>query len=305
MPGVSVITPSFNQGRFLERTIQSVLDQDTGGRGLEYVVVDGGSQDETLDVLRCFAGRLRWVSERDRGQADAVNKGLRWTSGDVIGWLNSDDIYYPGAVRSVCDYLDSHPLVDVVYGGANHIDERDVVLGPYPTEPFEPRRLEQTCYLCQPAVFFRRRVVERFGMLDERLQYVLDYEYWLRLAQGGATFAYLPRVLAGSRLYPGIKTYAGRLKLHIEANSMMRKRLGRVPDQWLYNFAHARLEPTTIDSTQHLRFALALTAWTVWASLRWNHTIPAAVRATTLVWLKDGLKRLGWSVKAQARARLR
>ena len=305
MPGVSIITPSFNQGRFIERAIRSVLDQDTRGRDLEHVVVDGGSRDETLEVLRRYAGRLRWISEPDRGQAEAVNKGLRRTSGEIVGWLNSDDIYYPGAVRTVCDYLDSHPLVDVVYGRANHIDERDVVLGPYPTEPFEPRRLEQTCYLCQPAVFFRRRVVEHFGVLDERLHYTLDYEYWLRLARGGAVFAYLPHVLAGSRLYPGIKTYAGRLKLHLEMNSMMRERLGRVPDQWLYNYAHARLESTSVDSTQHLRFALALTALTVWASLRWNHAISPAVRATTLIWLKDGVKRLGWSMKARARARLR
>jgi glycosyltransferase involved in cell wall biosynthesis len=305
VPAISIITPSYNQGRFIERTIQTVLGQDVGGRSLEYIIVDGGSQDETLEVVRRCAERLRWVSEPDRGQADAVNKGLRSTSGEIIGWLNSDDIYYPGAIQAACDFLDAHPSVDVVYGDAEHIDEHGVVLGRYPTEPFEPRRLEEICYLCQPAVFFRRRVVERFGELDERLHIALDYEYWLRLALGGATFSHLPRVLAGWRLYPGIKSYARRLEMHVEVNRMMVERLGHVPDQWIYNYAHARLELTGIDSTQHVRFAVALAALTVWASLRWNRSVPSTVRASTLIWLKDGVKLLGWSLRARARARLR
>ncbi|MGI9148852.1 MAG: glycosyltransferase family 2 protein, partial [Chloroflexota bacterium] len=165
MTAVSIITPSYNQGRFIEQTIQSVLGQDVGGRSLEYIIVDGGSNDETADVVQRYTDRLRWVSEPDRGQADAVNKGLRSTSGDVIGWLNSDDIYYPGAINAACDFLDAHPRVDVVYGEADHVDENGVVLGRYPTEPFEPRRLQDICFLCQPAVFFRRRVVEQFGDL--------------------------------------------------------------------------------------------------------------------------------------------
>jgi glycosyltransferase involved in cell wall biosynthesis len=300
--GISIITPSYNQGRFIERTIQSVLDQDLGGRSLEYVVVDGGSQDETLDVLRRYGQRLHWRSEPDRGQADAVNKGLRSTDSDIIGWLNSDDIYYPGAVAAACDFLEAHPAVDVVYGDAELIDEHSSVLGAYPTEPFEPRRLEQICFLCQPAVFFRRRVVERFGGLDDRLHIALDYEYWLRLALGGATFAQLPRVLAGWRLYPGIKSYARRLELHVEINRMMLERLGRVPDQWIYNYAHARLEVTGVRSTQHVRFALALAAWTIWASLRWNRSLPPTVRTSTLIWFKDGVKMLVWSLRAQAKA---
>jgi glycosyltransferase involved in cell wall biosynthesis len=304
MPDVSVITPSLNQGRFIEATIQSVLSQDAAGRELEYIVVDGGSRDSTRQILARYAGRLAWISEADRGQADAVNKGLSMTSGEVIGWVNSDDIYYPGALRVVCEFFDSHPDVDVVYGEANHIDADNLVLGRYPTEAFNPRRLLETCYLCQPAVFFRRRVVNRYGPLDATLHYTLDYEYWLRLSRGGAIFARLPEIVAGSRLYPGIKTYARRLEQHQEMNRMMRERLCRVPDQWIYNYAHARLERTTIDSGQHLRFALALTAFTAWASLRWNHDLPPSIRRTTVVWMKDGLKRAGWSLGAQVRARL-
>jgi glycosyltransferase involved in cell wall biosynthesis len=305
VPRVSIITPSLNQGRFIEQTIETVLSQGRPHGDLEYVVVDGGSQDDTLPILRRFGDRLRWVSEPDRGQADAVNKGLRLTSGDVIGWLNSDDIYYPGAVEAACDFLAANPAVDVVYGQAQTIDEQGLVIEPYPTEPFDLQRLADVCFLCQPAVFFRRSVIERFGPLDERLHFVLDYEYWLRLAQGGATFARIPQLLAGWRLYPGIKSVAGRVRMHTEVNEMMLERLGYVPDRWIYNYAHARLEPTSVDSTKHLRFAMALTVLTLWASLRWNRSVPGTVRQTTLIWLKDGVKLLGWSLRAQARARLR
>jgi glycosyltransferase involved in cell wall biosynthesis len=306
MPGiVSVITPSFNQGRFLQRAIDSVLRQELQGWQLEYFVVDGASRDNTLAVLQPYRDRLGWISEPDRGQADAVNKGLRATSGDVIGWLNSDDVYYPDAVQTACSLFEQRPEIDVVYGEADYIDDDDRVIGRYPTESFDLQRLLETCYLCQPTVFFRRRLVDRFGLLDDRLHYTLDYEYWLRVAHGGAQFARLNTVLAGSRLYPGIKTYAGRLKLHQEMNWIMAERFGRVPDQWLYNYAHARLEPTGIDSGKHLRFALGLAAWTLWASIRWNHSVPSSVRRTTTIWLKDGIKLLAWSLRAQARAALR
>ncbi len=306
VPGtISVITPSFNQGHFIGRTIESVLEQDLNGWALEYIVVDGGSTDETLEVVRRYDGRLRWISEPDRGQADAFNKGVRATSGEVIGWVNSDDVYLPGGLRTVCDFMDAHPEVDVVFGEANYLNDVDQVIGRYPTEPFNLARLHETCYLCQPAVFFRRRLVDRFGLLDERLHYTLDYEYWLRLAHGAATFAHVPDLLAGSRLHPGIKTFAGRLKQHQEMNWMMRERLGSVPDQWLYNYAHARLEHTSLDRAKHLRFALALTAWTLWATLRWNHSLPGSVRRTMVIWLKDGIKLLAWSLRSQARAALR
>ena len=300
---VSVVTPSFNQGEFIGRTIDSVLRQALARSWtLEYVVIDGGSRDATLDVLRGYSDRVRWCSEPDRGQADAVNKGLRSTSGEIVGWLNSDDVYYPGALQAVCEFFDQHPAVDVVYGEGDYLDAQDRVIGRYATEPFNLERLYETCFLCQPAVFFRRRLVDRFGVLDPRLHYALDYEYWLRAALGGAVFGRVSATLAGSRLYPGIKTFAGRLEGHAEVNSMMRARLGHVPDRWLYNYAHARLERTRIDRSRHLRFATGLALVTLGASLRWNRSISDGVRRSVLIWLKDGLKLTAADLRTRARA---
>ncbi|MBL8796077.1 MAG: glycosyltransferase [Planctomycetia bacterium] len=276
-PAISVVTPSFNQGEFLERTIRSVLDQQIPD--LEYVVMDGGSTDQSVAVLRRFESRLHWVSEKDRGQAHAVNKGLAATRGDIIGWLNSDDIYYPGAVRAVLDVFQQCPDVDLVYGNAHHIDVNDQILEVYPTEPWNPQRLTERCYLCQPAVFFRRRTVEQHGLLNEKLQYCMDYEFWLRLAQADVRAVHLPVFLAGSRLYATNKTLGARVAVHREFVAMLSERLGQVPGRWLWNYAFA---VTRADRAPKLLLPFWLPAliWTaVAASSRWNRSVSPRLAA--------------------------
>lgn len=239
-PSVSVITPSLNQARFLGRTLRSVAGQ--GLPDLDHFVVDGGSTDGTLDVLRAAARPgLRWVSEPDRGQAQAVNKGISGTSGEIIAWINSDDIYYPGTIAGVLDHFAANPEVDVVYGAAQHIDADDAVIDRYPTRAFDAGRLRQVCFICQPAAFFRRRCVATSGPLDERLQYCMDYEFWLRLARAGARFSYLPRVLSGSRLHRDAKTLRARPAVHREVVDMFRRTTGSVPLRWLLGRARESL----------------------------------------------------------------
>jgi len=279
---LSVVTPSYNQGRFIREAIESVLQQ---GVEVEYVVMDGGSTDETVSILRSYEGRLRWVSEPDRGQAHAVNKGIQATRGSIIGWLNSDDVYLRGALARVLSYFAAHPECDVVYGEAWHIDENGRPFERYPTEPWNLARLKEVCFLSQPAVFFRRRVVQRFGLLDESLQYCMDYEYWLRLGLGGARFCYLREFLAGSRLYAETKTLGQRLAVHREINDMLKRRLGRVPDRWLFNYAHIWVERQGLDrETAPAPFVWNVVRRSWWAAWHWNRRITPAMALTLVRW---------------------
>lgn len=285
---ISIITPSYNQGRFIERTIQSVLSQSMPN--LDYIVVDGGSSDQTIEILKKYESQIRWLSEKDKGQTDAVNKGIQLTSGEIIGWLNSDDIYYPKALQTIYDYFTTHPEIDVIYGDANHIDENDAVLEPYNTENWDIERLKQVCYLSQPAVFFRRSVVERFGLLNDNLQYCMDYEYWLRLALKGARFAYIDQPLAGSRLYLETKTLSFRKEVHREINDMLKTHLGRVPDRWLSNYAYAVVDTADLkpdDSRQRTR---ALAVKTMLAALHWNKWISKSLLSVCVKQLAVSLK---------------
>lgn len=289
---ISVVTPSFNQGRFIERTVRSVLSQEIDG--LDYMVVDGGSSDETVDILKGYGGALRWVSEPDRGQTDAVNKGIRMTRGDIVGWLNSDDIYYPGALAAVLDFFARHPEADILYGDADHIDARDRVLEPYYTEDWDYERLKDICFICQPAVFFRRRLVERVGFLDERLHYCMDYEYWLRIGRT-TTFHRLPKTLAGSRLYAENKTLGARVAVHREMNDMLRQRLGRVPAKWIFAFAHVLVNRGTVDRSGPWKNALyvgRLILATGRAFLRWRQAPAPADWRTMAGWGVGALRTL-------------
>lgn len=286
---VSVITPSYNQGRFIERTITSVLSQAVPG-DLEYLVMDGGSRDDTVEVLKRYNHRVQWVSEKDGGQADAVNKGLARATGDIIGWLNSDDIYYPGALATACEVFDSHPQIDLIYGNANHIDEHDAVIEPYPTDAWDFPKLLETCYLCQPAVFLRKSVVDRFGPLNPDLHFCLDYEYWVRLGSLGARFLKVEQVLAGSRLYAETKTLGSRIRVHAEINDMLREHVRRVPDRWLYNYAHAVLDDKQVPRSDSLRFPLLVSMLSVYASLRWNRGVSIAMREMTSTWISNAIQ---------------
>jgi glycosyltransferase involved in cell wall biosynthesis len=209
LPLVSIVTPSFNQGRYLEAAIRSVLGQDYPR--IEYLVIDGGSTDESLTVLQRYADRLAyWHSRPDRGQAHAVNLGLARATGELLGWLNSDDLLAPGAVWRAVQVFQSQPEIDVVYGRLARIrdDGRPV---PTPTLPkdrveFGLAHVVGECIVNQPGAFWRRRIMERVGLLDERLVYSLDYEYWIRMALAGARFRRLDDVAAHFRLTVGSKT---------------------------------------------------------------------------------------------------
>jgi len=286
----SVITPSFCQGHFIERTIESVLDQRSANIELEYVVCDGGSVDETVEILKLYGEKIRWVSEPDRGQADAVNKGIAMITGDIIAWINSDDIYYPGAFEAVRAVFQSCPEVLAVYGDAVHIDDRDELIDSYPTEHWNYKRLIETCFLCQPAVFFRRSLIEKFGNLDDTLNYCMDYELWLRYGNE-ITFVYLPQKLAASRLYKDNKTLGQRLAVHQEINDMFLNKFSRVPNKWLIAYAQVKVEENLKlvreNPRENIRFVNALIHQSFRSFRYWKQLISPYMLLRMLWWSID------------------
>jgi glycosyltransferase involved in cell wall biosynthesis len=265
---VSVVTPSYNQAAYIGRTLASVAAQS--GCEIEHVVFDAGSTDGTVEVLERFRPAVRWVSRKDKGQADAVNQGIRASDGDVIGWLNSDDVYYPGAIARVAAFLEANAEVDVVYGMADHIDRDDRPLGPYPTAPWSFEHLRKESFICQPAAFIRRRAIEKHGLLDDSLHYCMDYEYWLRLGKAGARFAYLEEKLAGSRLYAETKTLGARVQVHEEINDMLKRTLGAVPAAWIFNYAYAVVDARAGPKPSALSRRLRMLPAAIGAFRRWN-----------------------------------
>jgi hypothetical protein len=244
---VSIVTPSYNQGRYIEETIQSVLNQDYPN--LEYIVVDGGSSDNTIEILKKYEGRLTWISEKDRGQADAINKGFHMAKGEILAWLNSDDTYLPGAVHQSVRYLEAHPEVGILYGEGYHIDEQGERIERYYTEPFDYQRLSEVCFICQPTVFLRAEVIRTVGPLDVTLDYGLDYEYWIRIAKR-FRIGYLEEYLANSRLHLETKTLSKRVEVHQEILQVVKRHYGQVPLRWVNAYAHVYLAEKLLGKMQ-------------------------------------------------------
>ncbi len=207
LPLISVVTPSYNQGDFIEETILSVLTQDYAKR--EYLILDGGSTDESVDIIRRYADQLDyWVSEPDRGQSHAINKGFGMTRGDVLTWINSDDVYLPGALSAVAECFSTHPEVDLVYGDFVYTDLQGKVLRR--RKVFSKISYDHMVfhdYLGQPAVFFRRSLFEQVGLVDESLYYSMDWDLFIRMWKVARPM-HLPRVLATFRLNHAAKTNA-------------------------------------------------------------------------------------------------
>lgn len=204
---VSIITPSFNQAPYLEATIRSVLEQDYPQ--IEYIIVDGGSTDGSVEIIQRYADRLAWwVSEKDRGQTDAINKGFARARGDVLAWINSDDTYNPGALREAVEFLSAHPEAGMVYGDASYIDENGKVIGRFPAAQTDYAKLRRGyVHIPQQSSFFRAELWRKVGPLDPSFYFAMDYDLWVRLA-GLAPLCYHPRLWANFRLHSGAKTIA-------------------------------------------------------------------------------------------------
>ncbi|HEX7620907.1 MAG TPA: glycosyltransferase family 2 protein [Anaerolineales bacterium] len=206
-PLVTVVTPSFNQAHFLEATILSVLNQDYPN--LEYVIVDGGSTDGSVEIIRRYSDRLSWwVSEKDAGQTDAINKGFARAKGDILAWLNSDDTYVPHAVAEAVEFLHRRSEVGLVYGDAEFINENGSVIGHFPAAQTDYKRLRRGyVHIPQQASFWRAELWKKVGPLDPSFYFAMDYDLWVRLARL-APVEYVPHLWANFRLHSTGKTVA-------------------------------------------------------------------------------------------------
>lgn len=268
-PLVTVVTPCLNTESFISKTIESVLSQDYPN--LEYILVDGGSTDRTAEVIREFIernpARMRLIVEPDGGVAEALGKGLAMARGEVFAYLNADDTYFPGTLRTAVHWLQNNPHVAGVYGNAYWIDDKGQRIGNYPTESFHNETLLNSCYICQPTCFLRTAVLREVGGFNTEYQVAFDYELWLRIAQSHQLVK-IDALLANSRMHRANKTLSQRSLGFEEARRALRKYCGYVPFRWAHSYAAFLLdqrdqffEPLRPSFT---KFVFSLIVGTLW-----------------------------------------
>lgn len=223
-PLVSIVTPSFNHGHFIRDTIESVFAQDY--KNIEYVVIDGGSSDDTIEILTSYGERLSWVSEPDRSQSDAINKGLRRTHGEIVTWLNSDDILLPGAVSRVIEEFQKDQSAGLVYGATHFVDrDEQLLVNQLPPSPQLWALMSTYDYLCQPSSFFRRSALMAVGLVDETLRFAMDYDLFIRLS-AYAPARMIPHQLSITRIYDETITRTGGRARYRELKGILRDHTG-------------------------------------------------------------------------------
>lgn len=233
IPIISIVTPSLNQGIYIEDTIQSILEQKYPK--LEYIIVDGGSSDGTMDIIKRYKDRLHHVEFRqDSSQANAINRGFKRCSGEIMAWINSDDMLMPGALDYIGDFFLKNPEVDVVYGHRILIDEKNREINRWVLPSHCNGILKWRDYVPQESLFWRRAIWDKTeGKIDETLHFAIDWDLILRFQQNGAFFFRLPRFLGAFRVHREQKT---RTELsrhgHNEMNILRKKNLGREPSNW-------------------------------------------------------------------------
>ena len=224
LPSVSVITPSYNSAEFIEDAILSVSRQERVA--VEHIVIDGASSDGTIDIVKRHAG-VQWISEPDRGQSDAINKGFLRARGELMGWLNADDYYLPASLEAIARAAREHPEADVIYGDCVFVDAEGRILRSKVEHEFDRSVLMYFgCYIPSTSTFFRRRVIEWGALLDCDYRVCMDFEYFARLAHAGFRFHYVPRIVAAFRWH-GTNVSIMNLKRRAEERLMVQHRFGK------------------------------------------------------------------------------
>lgn len=291
-PLVSIVTPSYNSGSFLEQTILSVLRQTYPN--IEYIIVDGGSTDETESIVNRYRSRVRFLQEPDEGPAQAINRGMKLAGGSIVTWLGADDLYPSDAVAEAVRAFENHPDAGIVYGKGTWIDRQGKFLGFYPTLPFEKRMLQKECIICQPAAFLSKSVWDRVGGLREHLRSAFDYDLWMRCVT--ERFVYLPENLAFSRMHRNNLSIGKRSLVFEEAMQIQREHFGYIHPQWVFGYACYRKDGAD-QFFEPLKPSALLYLASLVEGLRINPTKPVRY---VVDWLRPILHtmRTGWKSRA-------
>jgi glycosyltransferase involved in cell wall biosynthesis len=257
----SIVVPSYQQARFLSKNFESLAQQ--GVENLEVIVQDGGSTDGSVDIIRKWEKHswksFKWESKRDKGQTDAINQGLKKATGDIVSFLNSDDYLLPNALKTVERYFEQNPDLQMLYGKALHVNEDGKTIGEYPTEKWSLSRLLETCLICQPACFWRRKLHDKIGLFDESLNYGMDLDFWLRAGKITEPF-YVTETLAASRCHSEAKRFAHVVAMRQETlNIICRHNKGKAPAGWVTGLARAHAEKhlqKSFDSAHQFLFCM-------------------------------------------------
>lgn len=237
---ISFIIPSYNQGRFIGQCLDSIAAQGLDLGAFEVIVIDGGSTDDSAELIAAHPVVSEWVSEPDQGHWDAVNKGIRRSRGELVTWINSDDFYFPDVFNRLIDHIDVYPDFDVYYGDADEVDEAGQFLKAYAVEDWNYERLIDRCILSQPASLIRRSVFDRFGYLSGECRVALDLEFWLRIGKY-AKFKRVPLKLACTRIWGGTKSSNQQLAMQEDALYYGYKYGGRWSERRTKSAAEARI----------------------------------------------------------------
>ncbi len=228
---ISILTPTFQMARFLSGAIESVLRQREDG--LQYIVLDAQSTDGSAEVLRLYSNRIEWRSQRDTGPADALRRGFAACEGEILGWLNADDVLLPGAIDAALQAFANNPGAVAVFSGGRWVNEELRPIRAYPVSANAANALSYECRICQPACFFRADAYRECGGLDASLQSAFDYDLWIRMARLGS-FVHVPGEWALARMHRGAKTFAERGLMFAESQSLLKRHYGYVPFHWVY-----------------------------------------------------------------------
>lgn len=278
-PLVTIVTPSYNQGHFIRSTIESVLSQDYPN--IEYIIMDGGSRDQTASVVQDYSSRLTWISEQDRGQSHAINKGFRMARGEIVAWLNSDDLLLPGAVQKAVTACEANKQAGAIYGEGYLIDRNGETTGRFPcTEAFNLWKLVHLSdYILQQTVFFRKRVLDEIGEIREDLHYVMDWDLLIRIGKR-YPLHYIPEYLGCLREYPEAKSFAGGRARIREIAKVLREHTGRRFPPGYINYGldtYRKLWCESIDSRTPTFFKRPSTLMQRWISVACGVLIDRAI----------------------------